>query len=94
MRYTPAGKPVASFSIVTTYTWSSSDGKRHEDSDWFNVVAWGPLAEQCKHSLHQGQLVYVEGRMKTREWTADDDTPRSCAEVVAQDVFAMEPVAS
>ena len=94
MRYTPTGKPVTSFSIVTTYTWASSDGKRHEDSDWFSVVAWGQLAEQCKLSLHKGQLVYVEGRMKTREWTDADSTPRSCAEVVAQDVFALESIAS
>ena len=94
MRYTPGGKPVTSFSIVTTYTWSSSDGKRHDDADWFNVVAWGQLAEQCKRLLHKGQLVYVEGRMKTRGWTDADHVSRSCAEVVAQDVIALEPVAS
>ena len=91
MRYTPTGKPVASFSVITTYTWASSDRRRHEDTDWFNVVAWGDLAEECKQSLGKGQLIFVEGRMKTRQWVDANDLPQSCAEVIAQDVIALEP---
>jgi single-strand DNA-binding protein len=91
MRYTPQGKPVTSFSVITTYTWSSSDGKQHKDTDWFNIVAWGELAEECKRALSKGQLVYVEGRMKTRRWTDANDMPNSCAELVAQDVIALQP---
>lgn len=90
MRYTPSGKPVTSFSIVTQYTWLSSDGRRHEDRDWFNVVAWGELAETCKDSLTRGQRVYVEGRVKTRQWVDDADENRAWAEIVAQDVVALE----
>jgi single-strand DNA-binding protein len=90
MRYTPTGKPVTSFSIITTYTWSSSDGKRHEDTDWFNVVAWGDLAEECKQSLNKGQRIYLEGRMKTRQWVGKNDMSCSRAEVVAQEVIALD----
>jgi single-strand DNA-binding protein len=90
MRYTPTGKPVTSFSVITTYTWASSDGKQHEDTDWFNVVAWGDLAEECKRSLNKGQRVYLEGRMKTRQWIDENDLPCSCAEVVAQEVIALD----
>jgi len=89
MRYTPSGKPVTSFSIVTEYTWQSSDGQRHQDRDWFNVIAWGDLAETCKDSLAPGQLVYVEGRVKTREWVDDADQNRAWAEIVAHDVIAL-----
>ena len=89
MRYTPGGKPVTSFSIITTYTWLSSDGRHHEDTDWFNVVAWGELAEECKHTLDRGQLVYVEGRMKSRQWRDASDALRSCAEIMAQGVIAL-----
>lgn len=89
MRYTPDGKPVTSFSIVTTHTWVSSSHERHQETDWFNVVAWGALAEQCKQSLRKGQSVYVEGRMKTRNWTKDA-APRSWAEVVAQSVIPLQ----
>jgi single-strand DNA-binding protein len=90
MRYTPDGKPVASFSVITTYSWLSSNGEQHEETDWFNIVAWGDLAEECKQALHKGQQVYVEGRMKTRRWTDASDAPRSCAELVAHDVIALQ----
>lgn len=89
MRYTPNGKPVTSFSIVTTHTWISSNNQVQEETDWFNVVAWGNLAEACKESLTKGQPVYVEGRMKTRQWADADDTSHSRAEVVAQSVVSL-----
>lgn len=89
MRYTPSGKPVTSFSIVTTYTWMSSNQEIQEETDWFNVVAWGSLAEACKQSLTQGQRVYVEGRIKTRRWHDEGNVPHSWAEVVAQGVISL-----
>jgi single-strand DNA-binding protein len=92
MRYTPGGKPVTSFSIVTEYTWLSSDGQRHQDTDWFNVVAWGELAEMCRRSLTAGQLVCVQGRLKTRQWVDDARENRAWAEIVAQDVIALGEV--
>jgi single-strand DNA-binding protein len=93
MRYTPTGKPVASFSIVTTYDWVSSDSEQHKQVDWFNVVAWGNLAEECRQRLKKGQRVYVEGRMKTRHWPGEGGTPRSWAEVVAQSIVPLYPEA-
>ena len=89
MRYTPGGKPVTSFSIVTTYTWMSSNHELQKDTDWFNVVAWGTLAEACKQSLEEGQRVYVEGRVKTRRRNDEDNVAHSQAEVVAQDVISL-----
>jgi single-strand DNA-binding protein len=91
MRYTPTGKPVTSFSIVTRYSWISSNSERHDQTDWFNVVAWGNLAEVCKAHLKKGQRVYVEGRMKTRQWQGADDAPRAWAEVIAQNVIPLGP---
>ena len=89
MRYTPNGKPVTSFSIVTTHTWISSNNQVQEETDWFNIVAWGSLAEACKESLTKGQPVYVEGRMKTRRWADADEVSHSWAEVVAQSVVSL-----
>jgi single-strand DNA-binding protein len=83
MRYTPNGKPVASFSIVTTYPITTSDGTEHEETEWFNVIAWGSLAEMCKDNLHAGQRVFIQGRMKTRRWIDEQNGSCSCAEVVA-----------
>jgi len=57
MRYRPSGKPVTSFSVATSRSWTNSEGERREETEWFNVVAWGNLAEICKQHLHKGQQV-------------------------------------
>jgi single-strand DNA-binding protein len=57
--------------------------------DWFNVVAWGALAETCKQTLSKDQPVYIEGKLKTRRWRDSDDTVHSQAEIVAQNVFPL-----
>jgi single-strand DNA-binding protein len=90
MRYTPGGKPVTSFSIVTTYPATSSNGTCHDETDWFNVIVWGALAETCKKDLCTGQRVFIEGRMKTRQWTDADNVQHSCAEVVAQRLIPLQ----
>ena len=68
MRYTPSGRPVTSFSLATTRSWNSPDGERREETEWFNIVAWGNLAEICRQYLTKGQQVYIEGRLQTRRW--------------------------
>ena len=86
MRYTPSGKPVTTFSVATSRTWNSADGERHEETEWFNVVAWGSLAEVCNQHLKKGQQVYVEGRLQTRRWEDGDGNKHFTTEVVAQEM--------
>ena len=68
MRYTPSGRPLTSFSIATSRSWTTSEGERREATEWFRVVAWGNLAEICSKYLSKGSRVYVEGRLQTRSW--------------------------
>ena len=91
MRYTPTGKPVASFSVITTDSWIASDGARHEETDWFNVITWGDLAEESKASLSKGHQIYIEGRVRTRRWIGANAEPNSRAEVVAQKIVPLQP---
>ena len=86
MRYTPSGKPVTTFSVATSRTWHSADGERHEETEWFSVVAWGSLAEVCNRHLKKGQQVYVEGRLQTRRWEDGDGNKQITTEVVAQEM--------
>jgi single-strand DNA-binding protein len=83
MRYTPSGKPVTSFSVAASRNWSSPDGERHEETEWFNVVAFSGLAETCKQYLTKGQQVYIEGRLQTRRWEDQEGRKHSQMEVVA-----------
>ncbi len=90
MRYTPDGKPVTSFSIVITYNRQTENGESYQETDWFNAVAWGTLAEQCRTTLNKGQWVFIEGYMKNRRWQDAQNIHHSCAEVIVQDVMAMQ----
>ncbi|RIK21488.1 MAG: single-stranded DNA-binding protein [Chloroflexi bacterium] len=83
MRYTPSGKPVTSFSVAVSRTYTKPEGERVEETDWFNVVAWGRLAEICSQYLTKGSLVYVEGRLETRSWEGDNGQKHYRTEVVA-----------
>lgn len=83
MRYTPKGRPVTSFSVATSHTWTSPEGERHEETEWFNIVAWGSLAEICKNHLTKGQQVYIEGRLQTRGWEDDTGKKHFRTEIVA-----------
>lgn len=89
MRYTPSGRPVTSFSVVTTRTWTSAEGERHEESEWFNVVAWGNLAEICNQYLSKGQQVYVEGRLQTRGWEDEEGKKHYRTELVASEMIVL-----
>lgn len=89
MRYTPSGRPVTSFSVVTTRTWTSAEGERHEESEWFNVVAWGNLAEICNQYLSKGQQVYVEGRLQTRGWEDKEGKRHYRTELVASEMIVL-----
>jgi single-strand DNA-binding protein len=65
------------------------DQGREADIDWFNVVAWGNLAETCKQTLSKGQPVYVEGRIRTRRWQDAGHALHSRAEIIAYRVFPL-----
>ncbi len=86
MRYTPNGKPVTSFSVAVSRSWVKPEGERTETTDWFNVVAWGRLAEICSQYLTKGSMVYVEGRLETRSWEGENGQKHFRTEVVASDV--------
>jgi single-strand DNA-binding protein len=89
MRYTPSGRPVTTFSVATSRSWKSADGEQHSETEWFNVVAWGSLAEICKQYLSKGRQVYIEGRLQTRRWEDDDGNKRTTTEIVAKEMVML-----
>jgi len=89
MRYTPSGRPVTTFSVATSRSWNTADGSRKNATEWFNVVAWGSLAEICKKYLSKGQQVYLEGRLQTRRWEDDDGHRRTSVEIVAREMVML-----
>lgn len=91
LRYTPSGKPVTSFSLASSRSWIAPDGERREETEWFNVVAWGNLAEICNQKLAKSQQVYVEGRLQTRSWDDDRGQRHFRTEIVANEMIILGP---
>ncbi len=90
MRFTPNGKPVTSFNVATNRRYTTSDGERREETEWFSVVAWGRLAEQCNQFLTKGRLVYLEGRLHLRSWEGQDGQKRFRNEIIADRVSFLD----
>jgi len=90
MRYTPSGRPVTTFSVGTGRTWTTADGERRTETEWFNVVAWSSLAEICKQYLTKDRLVYIEGRLQTRHWEDQEGNKHSATEIVASEMIVLE----
>jgi single-strand DNA-binding protein len=89
MRYTPSGRPVTTFSVATSRAWNTSEGEKHVETEWFNVVAWSNLAEICKQYLTKGQQVYIEGRLQTRHWDDQDGNKHTSVEIVANEMIIL-----
>lgn len=86
MRYTPSGNAVTSFRIATGRSYTTRDGERRDETEWFTVTAWSRLAETCNQFVVKGMKVYVEGRLKSSSWVANDGQTRFRNEIVAQQV--------
>jgi single-strand DNA-binding protein len=90
LRHTASGRPVASFTVATPRSWQSAEGEQHEETEWFNIVAWGSLAEICSKRLKTGQQLYLEGRLQTRGWEDENGKMHFRTEVIAQEVVGLE----
>ncbi len=90
MRFTPSGRPVTSFRVATNRVYATAEGERKEETEWFAVVAWGKLAEQCNQYLTKGRLVYVEGRLHTNTWDGQDGQKHYRTEVIADRVSFLD----
>ena len=94
MRFTPNGHPVTSFRVATNRVYTTPEGERKEETEWFTVVAWSKLAEQCNQFLTKGRLAYVEGRLRTRSWESQDGQKHYRTEVIANRVTFLDRQAS
>jgi single-strand DNA-binding protein len=85
VRWTQGAQAVAELSVATDETWGKGED-RQKKTEWHRIVAWGKLAEICQQYLHRGSLVYIAGRLQTRQWEDKDGNKRQTTEVVAHAV--------
>ncbi len=86
MHYFEGGGSIGRFPIATNETYTSKQtGERVTNTDWHNIVVRNKAAEICEKYLSKGDKIYVEGRLKNRQWQGEDGNTRYTTEVHVQD---------
>jgi single-strand DNA-binding protein len=82
-RYTGGGQAVANFSVATDETFKDRNGERQKRTEWHKIVVWGKQAEIAQQYLKKGSLIFIEGRIQSREWQDKEGQKRTSFEIVA-----------
>ncbi len=90
MRYTPAGRAFTTFNVACNRTYTTPEGERREETEWFRVTAWSRLAELCNQFLSKGRRVYIEGRLSSRSWEGADGQKRFSLEIAANEMVLLD----
>ncbi len=81
VRYLEGGIAVANFPIATTETFRDKNGNKNEQTEWHQIVLWRRLAEVAEKYLRKGQMVYLEGKIRSRSWEDKDGNKRYTTEI-------------
>lgn len=90
LKQTPNGQNVMSFSVATNRNWTDGSGMKQEQVEFHNVVLWGKLSEIANQYLAKWRKVYIEGRLQTRTWEAQDGTKRYKTEIVWENMIMLD----
>lgn len=86
MHYFEGGNCIARFPIATNETYTNRQtGEKVSNTEWHNIVVRNKAAEVCEKYLSKGDKIYVEGRLKTRQWQGEDGQTRYTTEIHVQD---------
>jgi|TARA_B110001454_G_scaffold109095_1_gene102521 single-strand DNA-binding protein len=80
-RFTPQGTAVTNLSVATNEAWKDQSGELQERTEWHKIVLYGRMAETASEYMKKGQMVYVEGRLHTREWEDQNQVKRRTTEI-------------
>jgi single-strand DNA-binding protein len=86
VRFTTSGTQVVQFNLATSEAVKTDEGKWEERPEWHRVVVFERLAENCAKFLSKGREVYIEGKLRTRQWEDNQGIKRYTTEIVARDV--------
>ncbi len=90
LKQTPNGQNVTSFSVATNRNWTDSSWTRQEQVEFHNIVLWWKLAEIASQYMRKGSKVYIEWRLQTRNWEAQDGTKRYRTEIVWENLIMLD----
>jgi len=82
-RFMPNGNATCRYSVATSETWKDKNGEKQEHTEWHRIVMFGNIAEIACEYLKKGAAVYIEGRLRTQEWTDKENIKRYTTEIIA-----------
>jgi single-strand DNA-binding protein len=89
IRSLEGGVKVANFSLATSETYKGKNGEKVDSTEWHNIVLWRGLAEVAENYLKKGNTIYVEGKIRTRDWTDKDGNKRYTTEIIADNMVML-----
>ncbi|EKD63351.1 MAG: hypothetical protein ACD_51C00283G0004 [uncultured bacterium] len=90
VRQTENGQAVCTFGLATNRRWITSSNEQHSMAEFHELVAWSRLAEICEKYVRKGKLLYIEGYLKTRNWTTPEGVKKFKTEIIVQDLIMLE----
>lgn len=83
----PAAAPkVATFRLATSERFRDRNGELRENTEWHSIVAWRNSADICEKYVHKGSQLYIEGRLRSRQWTDQNGGTRYVTEIVVDNL--------
>ena len=80
----------ARFSLAVTENKKNANGEWVNDTQWFPIIAWGPIADRVEKNVKKGKRIAIDGSLKNNEWTDDKGQRHSVTEVWVNDLLLME----
>lgn len=90
LKSTPSGQNVCSFGVATNRGWTDNDGNKQSVAEFHNIVLWGKLSEIANQYCHKWKKIYIEGRIQTRSWEAQDGSKRYKTEIVGENLIMLD----
>lgn len=90
LRTTPSGANVATFTLATNRRWKDKNGEWQDETQWHNLVAWGPQAETIGSYLKKGSRLFVEGRLTHRSWDGQDGQKHYITEIIVENYVFLD----
>lgn len=81
---------VAKFTLATTETFKDSNGQNHSSTEWHNVVVWRSLAQLASIYLKKGHTIYLEGKIKTRNYADKTGETRHITEIIGDNLIMLD----
>jgi single-strand DNA-binding protein len=88
------GTPVAKMTLATTESYKQKDGSSHSHTEWHNIIVWRGLATLAVQYLHKGSLVYIEGKIRHRQYEDKEGQKRQVTEIVADQLVMLDKKAN